>query len=79
MQNNSKQISNNQILAIHCTDDSFGFAHRKNNNTKLDSFFINKFNHDLCNKLIIDFQKFISNENLQKVNKNFCQCRTSKF
>ena len=34
-----------------------------------DELFIKKFKNDLCNNLINDFNKFISKENLQNVNK----------
>ena len=69
MTNKFKQRENNRILVIHSTDNSFGFGYRKNNNHKSDEFFINKFDNDLCNKLIIEFNKFIPKKNLQKVNK----------
>jgi len=54
---------------IHSTDNSFGFGYRKNNKIDSDKLFIKQFNNDLCNNLIVEFNKFISNENLQKVNK----------
>ena len=60
---------NYPALVIHSTDDSFGFGYRKSNDLESDKFFIKKFDNDLCNNLIVDFNKFISNENLQKVNK----------
>ena len=63
-----KRRQNFPILAIHSTDNSFGFGYRKNNSPKSDEFFIKKFDNDLCNNLIFDFNKFISKENLQKVN-----------
>ena len=63
-----KQRENYPTLVIHSTDDSFGFGYRKNNNIESDEFFIKKFDKDLCNNLINDFNKFISNENLQKIN-----------
>ena len=69
MKNNIKQIQNYPTLAIHSTDNSFGFGYRKNNNLASDELFIKKFDNDLCNSLICDFNKFISKENLQKVNK----------
>jgi tRNA A37 threonylcarbamoyladenosine modification protein TsaB len=69
MTNKFKQIENNHTLVIHSTDYSFGFGYRKNNNLQSDEFFIKKFDNDLCNNLINDFKKFISKENLQKVNK----------
>ena len=69
MTNNFEQIQNYSTLVIHSTDNSFGFGYRKNNNLESDELFVKKFNHDLCNNLINDFKKFISIENLQKVNK----------
>ena len=68
MTNKLKQRENNRILVIHSTDNSFGFGYRKNNNLQSEELFIKKFNNDLCNNLINDFNKFISKENLQKVN-----------
>ena len=69
MTDKSKQIEKNSTLVIHSTDNSFGFGYRKNNNLESDELFIKKFDNDLCNNLINDFNKFISKENLQKVNK----------
>ena len=69
MTNKFKQRENNRILVIHSTDNSFGFGYRNNNNLKSDELFIKKFDNDLCNNLINDFNKFISKENLQKVKK----------
>jgi tRNA A37 threonylcarbamoyladenosine modification protein TsaB len=69
MTNKFKQRENNRTLVIHSTDNSFGFGYRKNNNLKSEKLFIKKFDNDLCNNLINDFNKFISKENLQKVNK----------
>ena len=68
MTNKFKQRGNNPTLVIHSTDNSFGFGYR-NNNLESDELFIKKFDNDLCNNLINDFNKFISKENLQKVNK----------
>ena len=56
-------------LVIHSTDNSFGFGYRKNNTLESDELFIKKFDNDLCNNLINDLNKFISKENLQKINK----------
>ena len=56
-------------LVIHSTDNSFGFGCRKNNDLGSDEFFIKEFDNDLCNNLVVDFNKFISNNNLKKVNK----------
>jgi len=64
-----ERIKNYQILVLHSTDNSFGFGYRKNNNINSDKLFIKQFNNDLCNNLIVEFNKFISKENLQKVNK----------
>ena len=41
----------------------------KKNNLKSDELFIKKFDNDLCNNLINDFNKFISKENLQQIKK----------
>ncbi len=69
MKNKLKQRENYPTLVIHSTDNSFGFGYRKNNNLESDKFFIKKFDNDLCNNLINDLNKFISKENLQKINK----------
>ena len=69
MKHNFEQKQNYPLLVIHSTDNSFGFGYRKNNNLESDKFFIKKFDNDLCNNLIVEFNKFISKENLQKVNK----------
>ena len=69
MTNKLKQSENYSTLVIHSTDNSFCFGYRKNNNLESDDLFIKKFDNDLCNNLINDFNKFISKENLQKVNK----------
>ena len=68
MTNKLKQRENYPALVIHSTDNSFGFGYRKNNNLESDKLFIKKFDSDLCNNLINDFKKFISRENLQKIN-----------
>ena len=53
--------NNNKLtLAIHTTDDSFGFAYRENNNSLSENFFTKKFEKDLCNNLIVDFSNFIT-------------------
>ena len=69
MTNKLKQRENYSTLVIHSTDISFGFGYRKNNNLESDELFIKKFDNDLCNNLINDLNKFISKENLQKINK----------
>ena len=69
MTNKIKQRENYSILVINSTDNSFGFGYRKNNDSKSDELFIKKFDNDLCNNLINDLNKFISKENLRKINK----------
>ena len=69
MTNKFKQKENYPTLVIHSTDNSFCFGYRKNNNLESDKFFIKKFDNHLCNNLIKDLNKFISKENLKKVNK----------
>ena len=69
MINKLKQRENYSTLVIHSTDNSFGFGYRKNNDLESDELFIKKFDNDLCNNLINDLNKFISKENLQKINK----------
>jgi len=69
MRHNTKQNQNFSTLVIHSTDNSFGFGFRKNNNIESDKLFIKKFDNDLCNNLIFEFKKFISKENLRKLDK----------
>ena len=69
MTNKPKQRENLPTLVIHSTDNSFGFGYRKNDTFDSDELFIKKFDNDLCNNLINDLNKFISKENLQKINK----------
>ena len=69
MTNKLNHGENNSTLVIHSTDNSFGFGCRKNNTLESDELFIKKFDNDLCNNLINDLNKFISKENLQKINK----------
>ena len=69
MTNKLKQRENYPTLVIHSTDNSFGFGYRKNRTLESDELFIKKFDNDLCNNLINDLNKFISKENLQKINK----------
>ena len=69
MTNKLKQKENYPILVIHSTDNYFGFGYRKNNTFQSEELFIKKFDNDLCNNLINDLYKFISKENLKKINK----------
>jgi len=68
MTNKIKLRENYPTLVIHSTDNSFGFGYRKNNTLKSDELFIKKFDNDLCNNLINDLNKFITTENLRKIN-----------
>ena len=69
MKHNLKRRQYFSTLVIHSTDNSFGFGYRKNNSNNPDRLFIKQFDNDLCNNLIVEFNKFISKENLQKVKK----------
>ena len=69
MTNYLKRIQNCNTLAIHSTDNSFGFGYRNNKNVDSDKLVIKRFDNDLCNNLIVEFNKFISKENLKKVKK----------
>ncbi|MDC3041037.1 molecular chaperone [Prochlorococcus sp. AH-736-B08] len=69
MTNKLKQIQNYPILVIHSTDNSFGFGYRKNSDFESDKLFVKKFDNDLCNNLISEFNQFISKESLKKVKK----------
>ena len=60
---------NKLTLAIHSTDNSFGFAYRENSLDLSDNFFTKKFEQDLCNNLIVDFSNFIKKENLKRIDK----------
>jgi len=79
MTNKFKKRELSPTLVIHSTDNSFCFGYRKNNNLESDELFIKKFDNDLCNNLINDFNKFISKENLQKVNKISVSIGPSNF
>ena len=67
MLHNPSRDSKELTIAINSTDNSFGFAFRKNNNPESDTFFMKKIENNLCNNLIIDFNRFIGKEDLQKV------------
>ena len=70
---------NKLTLAIHSTDDSFGFAYRENNSSLSENFFTKKFEKDLCNNLIVDFTDFITKENLKRINKISVSIGPSNF
>ena len=69
MTHHLERIKYCHTLVIHSTDNSFGFGYRENNDEDSDELFMKKFDNDLCNNLINDFNKFISKENLQNINK----------
>ena len=66
---NLKRRLNYPTLGIHSTDNSFCFGYRKSNGIESDKLFFKQFDNDLCNNLIVEFNKFISKENLKKVSK----------
>ena len=70
--------NNKLTLAIHSTDNSFGFAYRENSELP-DNFFTKKFERDLCNNLIVDFTNFISKENLKRIDKISVSIGPSNF
>ena len=70
---------NKLTLAIHSTDDSFGFAYRENNSSLSENFFTKKFEKDLCNNLIVDFTNFITKENLKRIDKISVSIGPSNF
>ena len=70
--------NNKLTLAIHSTDNSFGFAYRENSEAS-DNFFTKKFERDLCNNLIVDFTNFITKENLKRINKISVSIGPSNF
>ena len=66
---NIERRLNYPALGIHSTDNSFCFGYRESDDIESEELFVKQFNHDLCNNLIIEFNKFISKENLKKVKK----------
>ena len=70
--------NNKLTLAIHSTDNSFGFAYRENSELT-DNFFTKKFERDLCNNLIVDFTNFITKENLKRIDKISVSIGPSNF
>ena len=70
---------NKLTVAIHSTDNSFGFAYRENNCDLSDNFFTKKFEQDLCNNLIVDFTNFIKKEHFKKIDKISVSIGPSNF
>ena len=65
----TQDINNNKfILAIHSTDDSFGFGYKDlKNNTIQDNFFIKKLNKDLSKNLISNLAEFLKNKQYESI------------
>ncbi len=78
MPNNCENF-NKLTLAIHSTDNSFGFAYREDNNDLSDNFFAKRFEKDLCNNLIVDFTNFITKKNLKRIDKISVSIGPSNF
>jgi len=70
---------NKLTLAIHSTDNSFGFAFRENSSNLSDKFFTKRFEKDLCNNLIVDFANFITKKNLKRIDKISVSIGPSNF
>ena len=79
MIHHSKKNSDKISLAIHSTENTYGFGSRVDKDVNSDIFFIKRFEKDLCNNLVFDFDKFISKENLRKVSKIFVSVGPSNF
>ena len=65
----AENIENNKfILAIHSTNDYFGFGYRdlKNNNIK-DNFSIKNLDKDLSKKLIISLAEFLNKNKIESI------------
>ena len=79
MHKNKSGNSNQLTLAIHNTNDSFGFAFRNCRDNLSDKFFFKKFDKDLCNNLIVDLTEFVGKKNLYKINKISVSIGPSNF
>ncbi len=79
MANKPRLKQNYPVLVIHSTDNSFGFGYRENDHNEKDELLIKQFDNDLCSNLIVEFSKFISKENLQKVHKIFVSIGPANF
>ena len=76
----NKSVNSNQLtLAIHSTNDSFGFAFRNSGDNTSDKFFFKKFDKDLCNNLIVDLTEFVGKNNLYKIKKISVSIGPSNF
>ena len=70
MQNQLTNISNQFTLAIHSTDNTYGFAYRKKSDFDYDNFFINKFDKNNINKL---------NKNIALIYRNYNEKNNFRF
>ena len=63
-----KKESHKFILAIHSTNNYFGFAYRTTDKKQFDEkIFIKKFDRDLSNILLNDLCEFISNKSFKSI------------
>ncbi len=68
MLESGKLKSDKYILAIHSTNNYFGFAYRLvNKKTQNEKFFIKKFDRDLSNNLIFDLGEFLFGRSLHSI------------
>ena len=64
----TKNIDNKFILAIHSTNDLFGFGYKDlNNNATNDTFSIKKLDKDLSKNLISTLAEFLNKKQLQSI------------
>ena len=65
----TQNIDNNKfILAIHSTNDLFGFGYKGlNNNTTKDNFSIKKLDKDLSKNLISTLAEFLNNKQFESI------------
>ncbi len=65
----TQNIDNNKfILAIHSTNDLFGFGYKGlNNNTTKDNFSIKKLDKDLSKNLISNLAEFLNKKQLESI------------
>ena len=65
----TQNIDNNKfILAIHSTNDLFGFGYKDlNNNTTNDNFSINKLDKDLSKNLISTLAEFLNTKKFESI------------
>ena len=56
------------ILAIHCTDNYFGFAYKETTNKKsYEDFFIRKIDKNISNNLVDDLNEFLSKKSFHSI------------